>query len=92
MHFEVLVEDRSGSIALDILLEKILGQNGQPHSWRLHPTRASAGYPVACAPLRIRRNDSYWISCPASCAGTGEVSNMGLGAWSLSWTWTAEIA
>ncbi len=35
MRFEVLVEDRSGSIALDVVLEKILGANGQ-HSWRLH--------------------------------------------------------
>ena len=35
MHFEVLVEDQSGSIALDTLLEKILGANGTIHSWRL---------------------------------------------------------
>ncbi len=28
MHFEVLVEDQSGSIALDVVLEKILGTNG----------------------------------------------------------------
>ena len=33
MHFEVLVEDRSRSIALDVVLEKILGKG---HSWRLH--------------------------------------------------------
>ena len=37
MHFEVLVEDRSGSIALDVVLEKILGANGTAHSWKLHP-------------------------------------------------------
>ena len=36
MHFEVLVEDRSGSVSVDILLEKILGANGARHSWRLH--------------------------------------------------------
>ena len=36
MHFEVLVEDRSGSIALECLLEKILGANGAAHSWNLH--------------------------------------------------------
>ena len=36
MHFEFLVEDKSGSIAVDILLEKILGANGAEHSWRLH--------------------------------------------------------
>ena len=36
MHFEVLVEDKSGSISVDILLQKILGANGVEHSWRLH--------------------------------------------------------
>ena len=36
MHFEVLVEDRSGSIALDFVLEKILGANGATHTWKLH--------------------------------------------------------
>ena len=36
MHFEVLVEDQSGGSALDIFLEKILGQNSADHSWRIH--------------------------------------------------------
>ena len=36
MHFEVLVEDRSGSVALDCILEKILGPNGSVHSWKIH--------------------------------------------------------
>ena len=36
MHFEVLVEDRSGSILVDRVLEKILGQNKTDHSWRTH--------------------------------------------------------
>ena len=35
MHFEVLVEDRSGSIALEFILEKILGANNSVHSWRI---------------------------------------------------------
>lgn len=36
MHFEVLAEDQSGSIALDIILGKILGANGLTHSWTIH--------------------------------------------------------
>ena len=36
MHFEVLVEDRSGSIIVNKVLEKILGQNNTGHSWRTH--------------------------------------------------------
>ncbi len=36
MHIEVLAEDQSGSIALEHILEKILGANGSVHSWRIH--------------------------------------------------------
>ena len=35
MHFEVLVEDRSGSIAVELFLEKILGNDPSIHSWRI---------------------------------------------------------
>lgn len=31
-----MVEDKSGSIALDFVLEKILGANGAAHTWRQH--------------------------------------------------------
>ena len=36
MHFEILVEDESGRIAVNGVLEKILGANGANHSWRTH--------------------------------------------------------
>ena len=45
MHFELLVEDKSGSIAVDILLEKILGANNADHSWRIHPYRGIGRLP-----------------------------------------------
>ena len=45
MHFEVLVEDQSGSIALECLLEKILGANGTAHSWNLHPYKGPGRIP-----------------------------------------------
>ena len=35
MHFEILVEDKSGKIALESILEKILGPNGQKHTYRI---------------------------------------------------------
>lgn len=35
MHFEVLVEDASGKIALEAILPKILGRNGEAHSFRI---------------------------------------------------------
>lgn len=45
MHFEVLVEDKSGSIAVGILLEKVLGPNHAGHSWRIHPYRGLGRLP-----------------------------------------------
>ena len=46
MHFEVLIEDQSGGIALDVVLEKILGKNGQAHSWRLHSYKGVGRIPT----------------------------------------------
>lgn len=45
MHLEVLVEDRSGSIALETILEKILGENHSEHSWRIHHYRGIGRIP-----------------------------------------------
>jgi len=36
MHIEILVEDSSGEKLLNAVLPKILGAQGEPHSWRLH--------------------------------------------------------
>jgi len=35
MHFEILIEDASGKIALEFILEKILGPNEQDHTYRI---------------------------------------------------------
>ncbi len=35
MHFEILVEDASGKIALESILEKTLGPNGQDHTYKI---------------------------------------------------------
>ena len=45
MHFEVLVEDRSGSISLEFILEKILGPNWVDHSWTIHPFKGIGHLP-----------------------------------------------
>jgi hypothetical protein len=55
MHFEILVEDRSGHALLEILLPELLGTQGDPHTWHIHgykgigripPDLASAGDPA----------------------------------------------
>ena len=45
MHFEVLVEDRSGSIVVDNVLRAVLGGNGDNHSWRTHSYRGLGRLP-----------------------------------------------
>lgn len=36
MHIEILVEDSSGDKLLNAVLPKLLGDQGNPHSWRVH--------------------------------------------------------
>ncbi|WP_395737919.1 DUF4276 family protein [Prosthecobacter sp.] len=36
MHLEFLIEDSSGEKLLQTLLPKLLGSQGDPHSWRIH--------------------------------------------------------
>ena len=45
MHLEILVEDRSGSISLEVMIEKILGTNRAVHSWRIHPYKGIGRLP-----------------------------------------------
>jgi hypothetical protein len=37
MHFEILIEDSSGTRLLEYLMPKFLGPHHQPHTWRMHP-------------------------------------------------------
>ena len=45
MHFEVLVEDQSGSIALERILPKILGEDSDEHSWKIIPYKGIGRLP-----------------------------------------------
>ena len=44
MHFEILVEDLSGKIALEAIVPKILGPN-HPHSFSIHPYKGVGRVP-----------------------------------------------
>ena len=49
MHFEFLVEDASGGILLESLVEKILGTNGANHTYRIHPYKGVGSIPKGMA-------------------------------------------
>lgn len=45
MHFEILVEDASGKIALEYILERILGPNGENHTYKIIPYKGIGRIP-----------------------------------------------
>jgi hypothetical protein len=45
MYFEILVEDSSGAKLMEALVPKILGPDGESHSWRIHPYKGVGRLP-----------------------------------------------
>ena len=45
MHLEVLIEDSSGAALLKHLLPAIIGPQGDPHTWRVHPYKGIGHIP-----------------------------------------------
>lgn len=43
MHIEFLIEDSSGAALLEIIIPKIIGKKGEPHTWRVHPYKGGDG-------------------------------------------------
>ena len=71
MHFEVLVEDKSGSIALEHILEKILGENGSIHSWRIHPYKGIGRLPKSLRGVANPSNRLLLDNLPSELRGYG---------------------
>jgi len=46
MHFEILVEGQSELTALSIIMSKIVGEYGQPHTWKIHKHRGIGKLPT----------------------------------------------
>jgi hypothetical protein len=45
MHIEILVEDASGEKLLEAVLPKLLGEQADPHTWRVHPYKGIGRIP-----------------------------------------------
>jgi len=50
MHIEILVEDGSGEKLLDAVLPKLLGEQGNPHTWRIHSYKGIGRIPKNLKP------------------------------------------
>lgn len=46
MHIEILVEDSSGKVLLDVLVPRILGEWGSTHTWNIHHYKGIGRIPV----------------------------------------------
>ena len=71
MHFEMLIEDQSGSIALDVVLEKILGANGANHTWKVHAYKGIGRMPKNLRPATDRRKRILLDQLPRLLRGYG---------------------
>ncbi len=46
MHIEVLVEDSSGAKLVETLLPRVIGPEGDPHTWRIHDYKGMGRIPA----------------------------------------------
>ena len=72
MHFEVLVEDRSGKEALEIIMEKILGANSSEHSWRIISYKGSGRIPKDLRGVTAPRKRILLDQLPSRLRGYGK--------------------
>ena len=72
MHFEVLVEDQSGSIALEHIIEKILGPNYTEHSWRMHAYKGKGQLPDNLYETPSLKNQLLLNNLPSLLRGFGK--------------------
>jgi hypothetical protein len=50
MHFAFLTEDSSGMRLLELLLPRLIGGFGEPHTWNLHPYKGIGRIPPGLSP------------------------------------------
>jgi hypothetical protein len=72
MHFEFLVEDASGKIALESMVEKILGINGAEHSYSFHSYKGVGHIPKNMTATGGVRNEMLLNNLPKLLRGYGK--------------------
>lgn len=74
MHFEILVEDASGKIALEHIVPKILGQNSS-HSYHIHPYKGIGRLPSGLRNTTEPRKRILLDQLPRILSGYGKSLN-----------------
>ena len=72
MHFKVLVEDPSGQITLERIMEKILVSNDTEHSWQIHPYKGKGHLPNNPYAAPDPKNRQLLNNLPSTLRGLGK--------------------
>lgn len=72
MHIEILVEDASGEKLLDAVLPKLLGEQGDPHTWRVHSYKGIGRIPKNLKPGTDASKRILLDRLPAALRGYGK--------------------
>lgn len=72
MHIEVLVEDSSGARLLEVLLPKLIGAQGAPHSWRVHAYKGIGRLPSGLSTSADPSKRALLDQLPRLLAGYGK--------------------
>lgn len=76
MHIEVLVEDSSGAKLVERLLPAVIGQFGEPHSWRIHPYKGIGHLPKGLTVKADPSKRALLDQLPRLLAGYGKTSGI----------------
>ena len=71
MHFEILVEGEIDRITLNILMEKIVGSYGKPHTWKTHKHEGIGTLPSFLCQPQDKPGRGLLNSLPAKIRGYG---------------------
>ena len=72
MHVEVLVEDSSGAKLIATLLPKLIGPQGAPHTWRVHPYKGMGRLPAGLSAKADPAKRALLGQLPRLLAGYGK--------------------
>lgn len=76
MHIEVLVEDSSGAKLIDALMPDLIGPDGEPHTWRIHPYKGIGRIPKGLATKADPAKRALLDQLPRVLAGYGKTPNI----------------
>lgn len=76
MHIEVLVEDSSGAKMIEALLPRLIGQAGEPHTWRVHPYKGIGRLPKGLTSKADPAKRALLAQLPRLLDGYGKTSGV----------------